>query len=456
MHLPTSVKFAEGGLKNKKQIQNSNKMVYEFKFPDVGEGIHEGEIVKWLVKEGDKVHADQPLGEIETDKAIVEMPSPKSGKILKLHVPAGGIIHVGETMVTILEEHESEADAKKHMEAKKAEIKKAEEKKETKSDVPYTGSVVGFLEEAKEVKPVHTIKKEAKMTIQESGVMATPAVRNLAKQLNVDLSKIKGTGTEGRITIDDVQKASGGTKKEELSPSGIKITRKYDFYGYIDRVTLHGVKKAVAAKMAESIFTAAQLTNMHEFDVTELAELREKQKKEYEKEGIKLTFMPYIVKAVALCLQEHPYLNASLEGEEIVLKKYYNIGVAVDTEDGLFVPVVKGAQAKDIKTIAKDIEKLANDVKGRKVNMMDLKGGSFTVSNLGSVGVEFFTPIINYPESAILGVGRIMEKPVAKDGKIEIRKMLPLSLTYDHRIVDGAQAARFIMDLIVRLQLCEF
>ncbi|MBI2650770.1 2-oxo acid dehydrogenase subunit E2 [Candidatus Woesearchaeota archaeon] len=424
-------------------------MPYEFKFPDVGEGIHEGEIVKWFVKEGDKVHADQPLGEIETDKAIVEMPSPKSGKILKLHVPAGGIIHVGETMVTILEEHETDADAKKHFESKE------------KSDVPYTGSVVGFVEEAKTVSPIYGSKASATLSGGSGGsgmggtIQATPAVRNLAKQLNVDLNKIKGTGSDGRITIEDVQKASGGVKKEE-APSGIKITRKYDFFGYVDRVPLHGIKKIVANKMAESIFTAVQLTNMHEADVTELAALREKEKKEYEKEGIKLTFLPYIVKAVALCLKEHPYLNASLEGDDIVLKKYYNIGVAVDTEDGLLVPVVKGADAKDIKTIAKDIDKLVNDARSRKINLMDLKGSTFSVSNLGSVGVEFFTPIINYPESAILGIGRIIEKPVVKNGKVEIRKMLPLSLTYDHRIVDGAQAARFMMDLMERLQLCEF
>ena len=424
-------------------------MPYEFKFPDVGEGIHEGEIVKWLVKEGDRIKADQPLGEIETDKAVVEMPSPKSGKILKLHVAAGGIIHVGETMVTILEEHETDADAKKHMEAKARE--KHEPKKEAKSDVPYTGSVVGFLEEAKDVKPIQTNKKEITSAIQSS-IQATPAVRNLAKQLNINLANLKGTGPEGRVTIEDVQK-SGSVKKEV---AGIKVTRKYDFFGYVERVQLHGIKKIVAQKMTDSIFTAAQLTNMHEADVTELAALREKEKSQYEKEGIKLTFMPYIVKAVALCLKEHPYLNASLEGEEIILKKYYNIGVAVDTEEGLIVPVVKGAGAKDIKTIAKDIDKLANDARSKRTNLMDLRGGTFSVSNLGSVGVEFFTPIINYPESAILGVGRVTEKPVVRSGKIEARKILPLSLTYDHRIVDGAQAARFVADLMERLQLCEF
>jgi len=427
-------------------------MTYSFKFPDVGEGIHEGEIVKWLVKEGDKVKADEPLGEIETDKAIVEMPSPKSGKILKIHVTAGGIIHVGETMVTILEEGETEEDAKIGIKEKKSKAK----------EIPYTGSVVGFVEEAKDVSPIYGAKAHAvSASISGGGVgggagsiQATPAVRNLAKQLNVDMANVKGTGADGRITIEDVQKAAGAVKKEEHI--GIKVIKKYDFFGYIERIPLHGIKKAVAAKMAESIFTAAQLTNMHTADVTKLAELREKEKPDYEKDGIKLTFMPYIVKAVASCLKEHPYLNASLEGEDIVLKKYYNIGIAVDTEDGLFVPVVKGADAKDIKTIAKDIEKLANDARSRKVNLMDLKGGSFSVSNLGSVGVEFFTPIINYPESAILGIGRVMEKPVARNGKIEIRKALPLSLTYDHRIVDGAQAARFMKDLIEKLESCEF
>src|SRR3989338_6397114 len=223
-------------------------MPYEFKFPDVGEGINEGEIVKWFVKEGDKVKADQPLGEIETDKAVVEMPSPKSGTILKLHVKAGGIIHVGETMVTVLEEGESPEEAKKNIDAKKE------------------------AEEEKEVKPIATAKKEAKITTQQPSILATPAIRNLAKQLNVDLAIVKGTGQEGRITIDDVQKAAGTTKKEEnVGPAGIKVTRKYDFFGYVERVPLHGVRKVVAQKMTESVFTAAQLTNMHEADVAELA-----------------------------------------------------------------------------------------------------------------------------------------------------------------------------------------
>src|SRR3989344_3596354 len=353
-------------------------------------------------------------------------------------------------MVTILEEGESAEDGKKHL----------EQKSSAPSAAPYTGSVVGFVEEAKEVSPIYGTKQQAVPAQQSAGTMATPAVRNMAKQLNVDLNAIKGTGTGGRITIEDVQKAGKGTvQTAQAAPAespGFKKVRKYDFFGYVDRVQLKGIKKATANKMAESIFTAAQLTNMHEADVTDLWALREKEKPNYEKEGIKLTLMPYIVKAVAASLMQHHNLNASLEGEEIVLKKYYNIGVAVDSEEGLVVPVVKGAQNKDVKTIAQDIQKMANDVQTRKVNMMDLKGGTFTISNLGSVGVGFFTPIINYPESAILGVGRMAEKPVVRNGKVEIRKILPLSLTYDHRIVDGAQAARFALELIRRLEKLDF
>src|SRR3989344_4949637 len=274
-------------------------MPYEFKFPDVGEGIHEGEIVKWLVKEGDKVKADAPLGEIETDKAIVEMPSPKTGTILKIHVQAGGVIHVGEVMVTILEEGESAEDGKKHL----------EQKASATSPAPYTGSVVGFVEEAKEVSPIYGTKQQAVPAQQSAGTMATPAVRNMAKQLNVDLNAIKGTGTGGRITIEDVQKAGKGTvQTAQAAPAespGFKKVRKYDFFGYVDRVQLKGIKKATANKMAESIFTAAQLTNMHEADVTDLWALREKEKPNYEKEGIKLTLMPYIVKAVAASLMQH-------------------------------------------------------------------------------------------------------------------------------------------------------
>ena len=414
-------------------------MPYKFIFPDVGEGIHEGTIVKWLVKEGDKVKADQPLGEIETDKAVVEMPCPKTGAIGKIHVKEGGIIHVGEVMVTILLAGESAADIEK------------EDSKPGQREEKYTGSVVGFLEEAKEVQPIiqHQASKQA-----VSEIKATPAVRNLAKKLNADLAMIKGTGLGGVITASDVQTfASAKPPSEPKESSGeIKVIKKYDLYGYLERHPLQGIRKITANKMTESIYTAPQVTNMNEADVTELAELREEEKAKHEEEGINLTFMPYIVKAVQIALEKNPNLNASVEGEEIVIKKYYNIGIAIDTEEGLIVPVIKRVNQKDLKSIAQEIQKLADEARSRKINLMDLKGGSFTITNLGAIGVEFFTPILNYPETGILGVGRIMEKPAARKGKIEIRKMMPLSLTYDHRAVDGAQAARFMNDLIGLLE----
>ena len=314
-----------------------------------------------------------------------------------------------------------------------------------KKDVPYTGSVVGFLEEAKEVQPIQKdALQQIKIGKEIQDVKASPAVRNLAKQLSVDLRLVNGTGPEGAIMIGDIQLAS----KQKQEETGVKVTKKYDLYGYVERQKLQGIRKVVAEKMTESIYTAPQVTNINEADTTELAKLRETQKGGFEKEGIKLSFMPYIIKAVQIALQKHPNLNASIEEGDIIIKKYYNIGVATDTDGGLMVPVIKRVEQKDIKTVAKEMEKLVNDARARKINLMDMKGGTFTVTNLGTLGVEFFTPIINYPEVAILGVGKIIEKPVVRGGKIEIRKILPLSLTYDHRAVDGAQAARFMNEFI--------
>ena len=404
-------------------------MPYDFIFPDVGEGIHEGEIVKWFVKEKDSVKVDQPLCEVETDKAVVEMPSPKSGTILKIHFEAGKTIKVGEPLVTILMEGESKDSVKQ---------KKPNEER-------YTGSVVGFLQEAEKVEPIHS--RESSVQITSTGILATPAVRNLAKQKGIDLSKIKGSGPEGRITVQDLDKAQPVEKKV-----AIKVKPKYDLFGYIDRVPLKGVKRITADKMSESIYTAPQVTNMHEVDVTLLDDLRKKDKQKNKD----VTFIAYLIKAVALTLKEHLYLNATIEEDEIILRKYQNIGFAVDTENGLMVPVIKGAQEKEVFAIAQEVRKLAEDAKSRKINPMELKGGTFTISNLCSVGVDYFTPILNFPESALMGVGKLSEKPVVRDGKIVIRKIMPFSLTYDHRIVDGAQAARFMKEFIEKVESCKF
>ena len=399
-------------------------MVFEFKFPDVGEGITEGEIVKWLIKEGDKVKQDQVIAEIETDKAIVQIPSPKEGTILRIHFNEGDTIKVGETLVTIGESGE------------KAEIKKEEKSK--------SFGVMGVLEEAKEDVEI-PIKKEIK-TEKIEGILATPAVRSLAKSLNVDLATINGTGPSGRITKEDVESSKKGVKVEEFNKvSSIKVTKKYDLYGYVERVPLKGIRKATAKLMDESHIKAAHVMHSDLIDITHLYEIREKEKVKAAKKNTKLTYLPFIIKALIAALKEHPFLNASLDENtnEIILKKYYNIGIAVDTEDGLLVPVIKVADSKKILDLAKEIENLATKAKSRTIDLMDLRGGTFTITNVGSIGGLFFAPIINYPEAAILGLGRIYDAPLVVNGKVQIRKVLPISISFDHRILDGAEAARF-------------
>ncbi len=396
----------------------------DFKFPDVGEGITEGEIVKWLVKEGDSVSADQPIVEIETDKAVVDIPAPVSGSVQRIHHAAGDTIHVGEVLVTIAESGVA-----------------AQQREERKTD-----SVVGFLEEGTEV--LARSDNELKQKVDELSVDATPATRRLAKELGVSLSGIAGTGKEGRITEEDVRRAS------VHSIPAIKISRKYDLYGPVEHIPLKGVRKVIAKNLSKSAFTAVHVTHMDDCDVTELVAMRESDKKIAQKRNVRLTFMPYIIKAVVSALKEHPYLSATLQEdiEEITVKKYFNIGVAVDTDDGLIIPVVKIANRKDIYTIAKEVEELANKAKQRKLDLGDMKGGVFTITNVGSLGGVYATPVINPGECAILATGKIAEKPVVCNGKIVIRKILPLSLTFDHRIIDGAEGARFVNAMKQRLE----
>ncbi len=398
-------------------------MAKEFKFPDVGEGITEGEIVKWHVKEGDSVKEDDVIAEIETDKAVIEVPTPYTGIVLKLHGKESDIINVGDTLITVGEKGES-------LEGKPTEkpVEKPPEKEPSKT------AVVGELEEAPDE--------------EEPEILATPAVRKLAKELKVDLSKLKGTGKRGRITKEDVEKASSGEKKVE-----IKVTRKYDMFGHVKRVPMRGIRRATAKKMAEAWEKASMVTHMDELEIDHLVEVRGKYKKEAEEKGIKLTYLPFIVKAVVAALKEHPYINSMIDEEtdDIVLKEYYNIGIAVDTQEGLMVPVVKGCDQKSILQIAQEIDALVKKTRERKVDLMDLKGGTFTITNIGVIGGTYATPILNFPEVAILGVGKIRDAPVVKDGEIVVRKNLSLSLTFDHRVVDGAEAARFTNDVIRRL-----
>ena len=362
-------------------------MAIEFRFPDVGEGITKGEIVKWLVKEGDKIKEHQEIVQIETDKAVVDIPAPASGKILKINFKEGDSIKVGEILAVIGKEGEKITE----------KIKAEKEAKKVK-----TGAVVGEIED-KEV---------------ELGY------------LHHELEQLKGKSI-----------------KKEIVEQKIAVKKKYDDYGYIKRISLKGIRKTIAEHMKESVRETAQVTNMDDINITKLWELRENEKNKWKK-SVKLTFLPFIVKAVVLALKKNPIVNSSLEGDEIIIKKYYNMGIAVETESGLVVPVIKIAENKSIIQIAKEIQELAEKARTRKIDLMDLKGGTFTITNYGSVGGTYGVPIINYPEAAILGVGRIFDKVVLSDDKkLKNVKILPVSLTFDHRILDGGQAVRFLASL---------
>jgi pyruvate dehydrogenase E2 component (dihydrolipoamide acetyltransferase) len=409
-------------------------MAFEFKFPDIGEGLTEGEIVRWLVKEGDEVKEGQPLVEVETDKALAEIPSPKTGIILRIMAKEKEIVKVGQVIVVIGEKGEAIAAPPPR---------------------PKSVGVVGELEEAPEEVPAAPVTAEAvKLALVSEHILAAPAVRALAKELGIDIDKVNGSGPEGRVLEKDVRQAAEAKAKPAEEVKEVKKVKKYDLYGYVDRIPLRGVRRSIAKAMVKSKYTAPHVSAMDEADVTELWQIREKEKKVAESKGIRLTILPFIIKAVIAGLTEHPYLNATLddENEEIILKKYFNIGLATDTPEGLMVPVVKNAKEKSIFELAKELTQLAEKARNRTIDLADLKGGTFTITNYGAVRGIYGTPIINYPEVAILGIGRIQEKPVVRDGKVVVRRILPLALSFDHRVVDGAEAARFLNTVIARLE----
>jgi len=409
----------------------------DIKFPDVGEGITEGTLVKWLVKIGDEIKADQAVAEIETDKAIVEIPTPKAGKVSKLFGKEGDILKVGSILATLSMPGEEIPTAKaleKQPEIKPQEIKHVE--------------VTPGIKQPE--------KPSEKQPEVPSSVLAAPATRRLARELGVDISKVQGSGPGGRVTDEDVKKfAEAPQKAAEAKPSEVTQPEVApEIKALEERIPIKGIRKTIGERMVKSLFTAPHVVSMDEADVTELVTLREKEKKAAEEKGIKLTYLAFIVKAVTVALKQHPYLNASLDSQknEIVLKRYYNIGVAVDTPEGLMVPVIKNADQKSIMELAKETEKLAEEARTRKIKLTDLKGNTFTITNIGSIGGLFSTPIINPPDVAILGVHRIRDMAVVIDGEIKIRKILPLVLSFDHRVLDGAQAARFMNTLMEHLK----
>ncbi|HXX53196.1 MAG TPA: dihydrolipoamide acetyltransferase family protein [Thermodesulfovibrionales bacterium] len=386
-------------------------MPFNFVLPDLGEGTTEGEVRKWVVREGDAIEEHQTVLEIETDKAVVEVPSPKKGKVLKINKEVGDIVKVGEVLMTIAEEGEE------------VRVKPVVEE-EPKAERPQSVSVVGVLPE------------------EEEAVLATPAVRALAKELGVKLDSVRGSGPGGSITKEDLKKASATEKKAE------------DLFGPVERLPFRGLRRTIAKNLLLSQQTTASVTGMEEADVTDLWILREKERKALLEKGVHLTFLPFFIKAVYHALLEYPMLNASLdeEQEEVIVKKYYAIGVAVDTPEGLMVPVIRDAVSKTIRELSMEIQELSEKARERKIKLDEIKGSTFTITNYGHFGGIFATPIINYPDVAILGTGRIADKPWVREGKIIIRKILPLSLTFDHRVTDGVYASKFLMKVVQYLE----
>ncbi len=412
-------------------------MKFEFQFPDIGEGLDEGVIMKWLVEEGDDINEGDSLAEVETDKVTTEIPSPKTGKVSELKFNEGDKINVGQVFITIEIEGQAASET-----TETVEVEVVEEE---------TAGVVGEVIASSEVIPPSTEEVSLRARpAKETKVLATPVARKMAKDLGVDIATVIGSGPNGRVMKEDIQKA-----KDQLSTPEAKAVPEAKVaptptasppQDNEERIPLSSIRKTISKRMTESRFTIPHTTTMDEIDVSNLDEFRKKYKDVLSEEDVKLTYLPFIIKAAIVGLKKFPEFNASLDevNEEFVLKYYYNIGIATDTDRGLIVPVVKDADKLSIVELAKAVEDVSSRAKENKSQLHELRGGSFTVTNYGSIGGHFAIPIINYPESAILGLGRVVKKPIVKDDEIVIAKVLPVSLSYDHRTIDGASGAHFI------------
>jgi pyruvate dehydrogenase E2 component (dihydrolipoamide acetyltransferase) len=436
--------------------------VFEFKLPDLGEGIHEGEILKWHIAEGERIAEDAPLVDIETDKAAVTIPSPKAGVVAKLHGKVGDVVSVGHVIATI-----------------------------------ETGAAVAApaAKAAPAAPATPVVAKAAPAAPAARGpVAAAPATRRLAREIGIDIDAVPATGPGGRVTPEDVQrfaamKAAPGPAPEvagkplaagaaapfaaaveavtpELAEVAfaahaasaipfldIEPMPDFEQWGRVEREPLRSIRRKVAHKMVTSMILVPHVAHMDEADVTELETFRRAENERRKERGPRLTLLPFVMKAVTAGLKQAPSFNASLDPfrEEIVYKKYYNIGVAVDTGRGLIVPVVRGTDCKSITDIAREVEDLAARAREGKLTVEEMRGGTFTITNVGPLGGTAMIPTINYPEVAILGMGRAQPKPVVRNGEIVIRTMLPLTLAFDHRVADGADAARFVTEMIRHL-----
>ena len=412
-------------------------MAFEFRLPDIGEGVVEGEVVKWLVKTGEQVREDQPMVEVMTAKATVEIPSPRAGVIKEIRALEGKLCAVGAVMVVI---EEAGAAAKAPSPAVEKQPTAREERQFADHKLPAANVI-------------------AMPRVEGGKVLATPATRKLARDLGVDLGTIAASGPNGRVTHDDVRAAADGTQGHGAAQAAVPLLYNpapapVHAEAADERVPFRGVRKKIAENMHRSRQTAAHFTYVEECDMTELVGLRKRAKARAEERGIKLSFLPFIVKAVCAGLKKFPIVNATLDEakQEIVLRKRCHIGVAAATAEGLVVPVLKDAELRSLFDIARSLDELSERARTGKASRDELTGSTFTISSLGTLGGVLATPIINYPEVAILGVHKIKPSAVVRDGQIVIREMMNLSISLDHRIVDGYQGAQFLQHVIELLQ----
>ncbi len=429
----------------------------EFKLPDIGEGVHEGEIVRWLVKEGDNLAVDQPMVEIMTDKATVEIPSPISGKIQKLHAKPGEVVKVGQTILSL----EGAAVAQAQPVAKPAPAAAparpaAPAPTQQRAAAPAPQRAAAPQQISRPAPAPRAVAEPETYVATPGHVLATPATRRLARDLGVDLTAVPATGPNGRVTKEDLQHFSGASAAgpqvpvsapgRAFVPSTAPVRRAPS--QPTERETLvpfRGIRRKVAEAMSRSKTLIPEFIYVDEVDVTELVAFRKETKELAEKQGVKLTYLPFIVKAMIKGLKAFPAMNAELDeaGGNIIYKNYYNIGIAVDTDNGLVVPNVKDADRKSILEIAHEIQVLAEKARAGKLALEDMQHGTITITNPGPIGGVFTAPVINWPEVAIMGVHKIVRKPIVKNDVIAIADMMYLSLAVDHRVVDGAVAARF-------------
>ena len=449
-------------------------MEKEFRLADPGEGIHEAEIVDILVSEGDQVEEDQLILVIETDKAAVEVPSPMAGVIKKISVAKGDTVKVGDVLIIF------DVDAEE--EAEKEEAEETKEEKTPESDEKEKKKEAETREESGESKEEKEQEKPEKMPGKKKPVPAVPSTRRVARELGVDLYEVEPSGPGGRVTTEDVKAYSEGKEKKpeekaekkstreekQEKPAGKKERKKpasetptlpdFSQWGPVEKIPLRSVRRTIAKRMKLSWSEIPHVTHADMADITELEIFRRKHKTEIEKQGGALTLTVFVIKAAVAALKSHSRFNASLDidQEEIILKHYYHIGLAVDTDRGLLVPVIRDADRKSITDLAREFPTLADKTRKGEIEPDDMTGGSFTITNVGSLGGTGFTPIINYPQAAILGMAKARLQPVVmgdmENFRVKPRLMLPMVLGFDHRIADGADAARFMGEIVSALE----